>query len=93
MNPFYVGTNDFTAMQSALAVTPNDGTDLVPPTGGARPTRGVLVGGAGNLTCIYADGSTALITIPATACGVIIPISVTRIKSTGTTATLTVAFF
>lgn len=93
MDYFNTTTNNSTPLISALEVTPSDGSDLVPPTGNARPTRGVLVGGAGNLTCIFADGSTALLTIPATACGQVLPIAVSRVMSTGTTATLIVALF
>lgn len=93
MNYTLTTTADATALQGALAVTPNDGANLIPPSGNARPTRGVLVGGAGTLSCIFADGSTATLTIPATACGFVLPLSVNRVKSTGTTATNIVAFF
>ena len=81
-------------VESAVAVTPSDGTAIAPPNGDAnKATRGLLVGGAGNLTVIMADGSTVLLTIPATACGIVIPIAVRFVKSTGTTATLIVAFY
>lgn len=93
MNYQYTTTGDATALQGALNVTPNDGADLVPPSGNSRPTRGVLVGGTGTLSCVYADGSTASVTVPATACGFVLPISVNRIRATGTTATNIVAFF
>ncbi len=93
MNPFYTTTSDFTPMTSALAVTPNDGVDLVPAQGPGRPTRAMLVGGAGTLALVMADGSTATLTIPATACGVLLYLAVTRIKATGTTATNVVAFY
>jgi hypothetical protein len=93
MDPLVTTTNNATPLISGLVVSPNDSTALVPPTGPARPTRGILVGGAGNLTVIFADGSTVLLTIPATACGVILPLAVNFVKSTGTTATLIVAFF
>jgi hypothetical protein len=93
MNPFYVTTNDASPMQSALAVTPNDAANLVPPTGPARPTRAIMVGGAGNVALVMADGSTATLTIPATACGFLLSLSVNRIMATGTTATGIVAFY
>jgi hypothetical protein len=93
MNPFYVTTNDGSPMQSALAVIPNDAADLVPPTGPARPTRGIMVGGAGNVVLVMADGSTATLIIPATACGFMLSLSVNRIMATGTTATGIVAFY
>lgn len=93
MNPFYTTTSDATPMESAVVVTKSDSTDIVPPSGPARPTRGLLIGGAGNVTVNFADGSSVLITIPATACGVVLPLAITRVLSTGTTATLMVAFF
>lgn len=93
MNPFYTTTNDATSYQSGLAVTPADGAALAPPSGPARPTRGLLVGGAGNIAVVFADGSTATITIPATACGFVLPLAVTYVKATGTTATSIVALF
>lgn len=93
MNPFMTTTGDATPLQGALNVTPSDGTPLAPPTGPARPTRGILVGGAGTLSCIFADGSIATLTIPATACGFVLPLAVNTVKATGTTATSIVAFY
>jgi hypothetical protein len=93
MNPFYVTTNDASPMQSALAVTPNGAADLVPPTGPARPTRAIMVSGAGNVALVMADGTTATLTIPATACGFLLSLAVKRVYATGTTATGIVAFY
>lgn len=73
--------------RNAFVVTPADGADLV----GNSCTRGVWVGGAGNLNVDMANGSTVLFSgIPA---GTFIPIQVKRIRSTSTTATLIVALF
>ncbi len=67
----------------AAAVTPNDSTDL------SDVTRWVWVGGAGNLAVIMQDGSTPTLTgVPA---GSLLPIRVSRVKATGTTATTIVA--
>lgn len=71
----------------AAAVTPNDSIDL------SDPTRGLYVGGAGDVTVIMAGDNAAGVTnnpqtfssVPA---GTTLPICVTRVKSTGTTATL-----
>jgi hypothetical protein len=93
MNPFYITTNDDSPMQSALAVTPNDAADLVPPTGPARPTRAITAGGAGNVVLAMADGTIATLTIPATACGFLLSLAVNRVYATGTTATSIVAFY
>lgn len=93
MNPFYTTSSDFTPMTSGLAVTPADGADLAPTNGPARSTRAVLVGGAGTLKVDMADGTTVTITIPATACGVLLYLAVKRIYATGTSATAIVAFY
>lgn len=66
----------------AFAITPNDSTDL------AKYTRGIWVGGAGNLNVDMMDGTTILFSgIPA---GTLLPIGVQRVRSTSTTATLLV---
>lgn len=70
----------------AAAVTPNDNTDLT------FVTRAVYVGGAGNITVNMADG-TAGIVFSAVPVGTVLPIAVSRIKATGTTATLLVAIW
>ena len=49
------------------------------------PSRGLYVGGTGNVSCLLADGATVLFT--AMAAGVIHPISVLRVNTSGTTAT------
>lgn len=64
---------------AAVAVTPNDSTALT------KTSRAVYVGGAGNLTVTMADGVDVVFnSVPA---GFILPIRVTYVKSTGTTAT------
>ena len=78
----YATTNDYSAVQSMVAVTPADGADLA---GGV--TRGVWVNGSGNISLDTAYGETVLLTIPATATGQVIPLAVKRIRSTSTTAT------
>lgn len=64
----------------AFAVTPDDVTEL------ATLTRGIYVGGAGNLKATLEDGTT--VTFTAIAVGVIHPIRAKIIFSNGTTATL-----
>lgn len=62
-----------------FAITKSDSTVL------AQPTRAVWVGGAGNLAVRYLDGTTdTLMSVPA---GVMLPIRVDKVLSTGTTAT------
>lgn len=62
-----------------VAITPNDSTDL------AYPVRGLYVGGTGNVVCISTGGDTA--TYAGVPAGTIIPVAVSRVLATGTTAT------
>ena len=50
-----------------------------------NPTRGIYVGGSGNVAVVMASGKT--ITLTALAAGVIHPFSVTKVNTTNTTAT------
>ena len=64
---------------NAAAVTPSDSTDL------AYNSRALYIGGAGNLAVTMAGGGDVTFTgIPA---GSILPVRVTRVKATSTTAT------
>ena len=65
--------------EHAAAVTPNDSVDL------ANATRGIFVGGAGNLAVITLGGET--VTLTGVTAGSMLRLRVSRIKSTGTTAT------
>lgn len=69
-----------------VAVTPHDTNAL---TNGV--TRGLYVGGSGNIVVIAQNGQT--ITLNSVAAGVILPIRVTHVKSTSTTATGIVAVY
>lgn len=64
---------------SAIAVTPSD------TVGFAVTNAGVWVGGAGNMVCVMEDGRTA--TFTGVTAGSLLPIRVTRVNSTSTTAT------
>lgn len=66
----------------AAAVVPNDSTDL------PDITRGIVIGGAGDLTVTMLGGDTVTFTLVA---GVTHPMRLSRIHSTGTTATNIVA--
>ncbi len=55
------------------------------------PTRGLFIGGAGNLKAVTAAGST--VTLTGVAAGSILPVSVKRIFATGTTASDIVALY
>lgn len=62
-----------------VAITPSDSTDLV------NVSRAIYVGGAGNLVVTpYGGGSNVTLAVVA---GAVLPIRVSRVLSTGTTAT------
>lgn len=92
MSDYFNGIQN--SLQQAAAVTPSDATQLTPPNGDSkRATRGILVGGAGTLVVLMADSSGPVtLTIPATACGTILPLAVTFVRA-ATTATNIVAFW
>jgi len=70
----------------AAAVTPNDSTDLT-----ISPARALYIGGAGNISVDTAAGDT--VTFSGVTAGMILPVSVKRVRSTSTTATLIVALY
>ena len=68
----------------AEAITPSDTLDLT------NATRGIYVGGSGDITCIMASDSSS-VTFSSVNTGSILPIRVKRVESTGTTATNLIA--
>ena len=68
-----------------VAVTPSDSVNL------ARVTRGVYIGGAGNVSALMADGSS--VAFAGAQAGTILPIRAQRINATGTTATNILALY
>ena len=64
---------------NAFAVIGNDGTDLI------NATRGIYVGGAGDVKVTTVGGST--VTFAAVPAGGVLPVRAVRIFATGTTAT------
>lgn len=69
---------------NAAAVTPHDSTNLT------YITRGLYIGGDGNISVEMADTGTAIVFVGLVA-GTLLPIRVTRVNSTSTTATNIVA--
>lgn len=67
----------------AETVTPSDSTDLT------NVSRALWIGGAGNISVIMANGTTVLFS--GIAAGTMLPLRVSRVRSTSTTATLIVA--
>ena len=71
---------------NAVAVTPSNSTDLT------YATRAIYVGGAGNVVVTMVGGGSN-VTFTGVQAGSILPIRVTRVLSTGTTATSIVALY
>ncbi len=69
----------------AAVLTKSDSNDL------ATTSRALYIGGAGDINVIMAGGETVLFSaVPA---GTVLPIAITRLKSTSTSATLVVAIW
>lgn len=81
-----MGTNSaiYSAVQG-VAVTKSDSTVL-------PVTRGIWVGGAGDVAVIF-TGQTTAVTLSAVPAGYLLPVEVTKVMSTNTTATLMVALY
>lgn len=77
-------STDTAAAYKGVAVTKSDATIL-------PATRGLWVGGAGNLSVIFADGGSA-VSIVGVAAGTLVPIQVTKVMD-ATTATDIVALY
>ncbi len=70
-------------IKKAFAITPDNNNDL------PQTTRGIWVGGAGNLAVTLLEDS-ASVTLQAIPAGTLLPIRAKRVHSTGTSATLLV---
>lgn len=82
----YLDANKTAPAESAVEVTPHDSNDI------AANCRALWVGGAGDLEVIFVGQSTA-VTIVGVAAGTLLPFRVSRVLSTGTTATSIVALY
>jgi hypothetical protein len=71
---------------NAVAVTPHNSTDLT------YASRALYIGGAGNVSVEMVGGQSAVVFVGLPA-GTILPIRVTRVNSTSTTATSIVAIY
>lgn len=69
----------------ALAVTKSDSTVL-------ETTRGLYIGGTGDVAVLFTDGGIA-VTFASVPTGTILPVQVTKVLSTGTTATSILALY
>ncbi len=85
----FASSGTVTPAANAINVTPAD-SDLDPD----YFTRGVYVGGLGDLTVMMADDKgDSIVTFKSVPAGSILPIRVKQIRATLTTATLIVALF
>lgn len=86
-------TDDFASLSKGLsspadkhfAITPSDSTDF------DHTTRGIYVGGSGNLVVVDQGGTTC--TFTGVLAGVVYPIRAKRVNSTSTTATNLVGLY
>lgn len=82
--PTNVDWNVYSSGEKAVAVTPSDATVL-------EASKGLYIGGSGNVAVTMKDGTS--VTFTGISAGMIHPISVTKVKATGTTATNIVAVY
>ena len=82
--PSYRTSDATVSAYDAAAVTPSD-------SGSLRPTRGLYVGGPGDVKVDMALGST--VTFVDVLGGTLLPVQVVRVYSTGTDATNIVALY
>jgi hypothetical protein len=73
--------------RKGVAITTSDTVSIASGT-----TRGIYVGGAGNLVCLFKDHDT-VVTIVGAVAGTVLPFEVVRVNATSTTATSLVALY
>lgn len=81
----YLTADATVSARRAAAVTPSDVTVY------EEPTRGIYIGGAGNLRVDMVSGGT--VTFTGLAAGTVLPVQVIRVYATSTTATLIIALY
>lgn len=69
----------------AEEVTPSDSVDL------SQVSRGLYVGGSGDISVVMKDGTT--VTLKSVVAGSVLPVRVSRVRATSTTATDIVALY
>jgi hypothetical protein len=84
MTSAYIKADDTVSARRAVAVTPSDATSF-------EPTRGLYIGAAGNVAVSMVDGGNA--TFVGVAAGSVLPVQVTKVLATGTTATSVLALY
>lgn len=82
----YLTADATVSAHKGFAITPNDATVF------GQPTRGIYVGGSGTIVADLADGGTALTFVGAVG-GTVLPLQVTRVYLTGTTASELVGLY
>lgn len=78
----YSGAEGWTSpARKAFSITPHD-TNLL-----SNLTRGIYVGGSGDIVLVMADDGDTSVTFFGAVAGTLLPIRVARVLATGTTAT------
>lgn len=70
---------------NALAVTPSDSTDLT-----AAPCRALYVGTGGNISAVVGGNTVTFTGVPS---GSILPVRISRVRATSTTASNIIALY
>lgn len=78
MSQFNTAPSSIQSASGAFEVTPDDNNDM------AMPTRGIYIGAAGNLHVKMVDNTE--VTFVSLAVGVVHPLQIRRVYTTGTTA-------
>jgi hypothetical protein len=82
----YLSADATVSAHRASAITTSDSTIY------GQPTRALYIGAAGNLTVDMADGGSSVLFVGVQG-GTLLPLQVTRIYATGTSATSIVALY
>ena len=78
-------------LSANATVTAHGAVPIVPGTTEIPVTRAIYIGGGGNVEVVMADGQTVVFT--AAIAGSVLPIQVSQVLATNTTATLLLALY
>lgn len=78
MTPFLQTTNNYTPLTHGVSVASGAGQIVAPGPDPLQPTRAVMFPAAGSYTVTLAGGTSMVLTIPATATGVVQYLAVTN---------------
>lgn len=77
----------------AVPITTSDTVQIKDANGAVIQTRGIYVGGAGNIAVLMDKKGAAAVTFTGVPVGTILPIETSQVMATNTTATLLLALY